>query len=145
MKTIYTAVATARGGREGHVRSSDGILDMDLGSPGKVYGSLVRTNPEQLFAAAYSACFESALSGAAREQKKEIGATSITAQVALNRTDDNKYALAVELRGRIEGVSREETAALMQAAHQICPYSHATRGNVEVKLFAEDAEKTVPA
>jgi osmotically inducible protein OsmC len=138
MRALYTAEVTAHGGREGHVRSSDGILDIDLrvskemggpGGPG--------TNPEQLFAAGYAACFESALRLAARSQKKPLKDASITARVTLNLTDDKRYLLGVELHGHLEGVSETEAETLMRAAHDLGPYSNATRGNIEVRLLAE--------
>jgi Ohr subfamily peroxiredoxin len=138
MKTLYTTRVTARGGREGNVTSSDGVvalalsLPKELGGPG---GS--GTNPEQLFAGGYAACFESALRHVARSQEKALGATRIVAQVSLGKIDDGNFQLAVELRGHIEGLSAEETRALMEQAHQVCPYSRATRGNIEVSLLAE--------
>jgi osmotically inducible protein OsmC len=135
MKTIYTATATAHGGREGHVQSDDGILRADLRLPKSMGGPGGEgTNPEQLFAAGYAACFESALRLVARTQKKPLKDAQITARVSLNATDDGKYALAVELEGRLEGVERDQAQALMDAAHQVCPYSNATRGNIPVKL-----------
>ena len=138
MRALYTAVATANGGRDGHVRSTDGVLDMDLRTPKEMGGPGGQaTNPEQLFGAGYAACFESALRLVARAQKKPLAETAITAHVTLNATDDRKYVLSVELHGKLAGLSQEETLALMQAAHQVCPYSNATRGNIEVKLVAE--------
>jgi Ohr subfamily peroxiredoxin len=138
MKTLYTAVATAHGGREGHVQSDDGVLDVDLRVPKGLGGpGGPATNPEQLFAAGYAACFESALRLVARLQKKPLEDAHVTARVSLNATDAGKYVLGVELHAHIDGVSAEETHALMEAAHQVCPYSNATRGNIEVKLAAE--------
>jgi len=138
MKTLYTAVATAHGGREGHVKSDDGVLDLDLRIPKGLGGpGGVATNPEQLFAAGYAACFESALRVVARQQKKPLHDAHVTAYVSLSATDAGKYQLGVELHGHIDGVSAEETRALMEVAHETCPYSNATRGNIEVKLVAE--------
>jgi Ohr subfamily peroxiredoxin len=138
MKALYTATATAHGGREGHVRSDDGILDLDLRIPKSMGGpGGAATNPEQLFAAGYSACFESALRYVARQQKKPITDAHITARVTLNTTDDQRFVLSVELRGRIEGMPKDEAQALMHAAHQVCPYSNATRGNVDVQIIAD--------
>jgi Ohr subfamily peroxiredoxin len=138
MKPLYTAVATAHGGREGHVKSDDGILDVDLRIPKSMGGpGGAGTNPEQLFAAGYAACFESALRLVARLQKKPLEDAHITAHVTLSATDDAKYVLSVELHGHIEGLSKEESATLMESAHQVCPYSRATRGNIDVKLVAE--------
>jgi Ohr subfamily peroxiredoxin len=138
MRTLYTAVSTAHGGRDGHVRSSDGIVDLDLKTPKAMGGpGGAGTNPEQLFAAGYAACFESAMRSVARKQKKSLADASITGHVSFNVTDDGKYVLSVELHGKVEGLSRDDTQALMQAAHEVCPYSNATRGNIEVKLIVE--------
>jgi osmotically inducible protein OsmC len=138
MKTLYTAVATVHGGREGHVKSDDGILDLDLRIPKSMGGpGGAGSNPEQLFAAGYAACFESALRLVARQQKKPLQDARITARVSLIASDAGKYGLGVELHGHIDGVSADETRALMEAAHEVCPYSSATRGNIEVKLVVE--------
>ena len=138
MKPLYTAIATAHGGRNGHVKSDDGILDHVLKVPKGMGGpGGAGTNPEQLFAAGYAACFESALRLVARLQKKPLKDAHITAHVTLSATDDKKYVLSVELHGAIEGVAREEAQGLMNAAHEVCPYSNATRGNVDVKVIAD--------
>ena len=138
MKTLYTAVATAHGGREGHVKSDDGILELDLRIPKGMGGpGGAGTNPEQLFAAGYAACFESALRLVARMRKLALTDAHITAHVSLNSTDDHKYTLSVELHGKIEGVATPDAQELMNAAHQVCPYSHATRGNIDVKVIAD--------
>ena len=138
MKSLYTASATAHGGRDGHVKSSDGNLDVDVRIPKEMGGpGGAGTNPEQLFAAGYAACFESALRLVARMQKRALTDAHITARVTLSSTDAAKYVLSVELHGRLEGLSVEEGTALMSAAHEVCPYSHATRGNIEVKLFVD--------
>lgn len=140
MKPLYTATATAKGGRDGHVRSSDSIISMDLRTPKELGGpGGEATNPEQLFAAGYAACFESALRLVARMQKKAVTDAAITAKVTLGKTDDGKYQLAVELVGAISGVSKEEAMSLMEVAHTVCPYSNATRNNIEVKLSLTDA------
>ena len=140
MEVLYTASATAHGGRQGHVESSDGVLKFDLTMPKALGGAGGEgaTNPEQLFAAGYSACFESALRLVARQQKKDVGDASVTANVVIGKTDDGGFGLAVELTGRIPTMSREEAEELMHAAHQVCPYSRATRGNVDVKLSVAD-------
>jgi osmotically inducible protein OsmC len=138
MKAIYTAVATAHGGREGHVRSSDGRLDVDLrlptptemGGPGGE-----GTNPEQLFAAGYAACFESALRLVGRLQRKPIHDASVTSRVILG-AQDAKYFLSVELEAHVDGLSPEETLVSMQSAHEVCPYSNAIRGNIDVRISA---------
>jgi osmotically inducible protein OsmC len=138
MKTIYAAVATVHGGREGHVTSDDGVLDLDLRIPKSLGGpGGPGSNPEQLFAAGYAACFESALRLVARQQKKPLNDARVTAHVSLITNDEGRYGLGVELHGQVEGLSSEETRDLMQAAHEVCPYSRATRGNIDVKLVAE--------
>ncbi len=137
MKVLYTAAAMSSGdARNGHVRSSDGLLDVDLATPKEMGGAGGASNPEQLFAAGYAACFESALRLVMRLQKKSAADVVITAHVTLNTTDDQKYILSVELHGNIAGVSSEETLTLMHVAHGVCPYSNATRGNIDVKLVS---------
>ncbi len=127
MKTLYTAVSTAHGGRDGHVRSSDGIVNLDLKTPKEMGGpGGVGTNPEQLFAAGYAACFESAIRVVARKQKKPLTDASVTGHVGFNVTDQGKYVLSVELHGKVDGLSHEEAEAPMRAAHEVCPYSNAT-------------------
>src|SRR5215813_4617777 len=135
---LYTAVATAHGGREGEVRTDDGVVQHKLSMPTSVGGKGgPGTNPEQLFASGWSACFESALRLVAAKQKKPVRDAHITARITLGKGDDGGFQLAAELHGQIEGLSREETQALMEAAHQVCPYSKATRGNVPVTLIAD--------
>ena len=136
--SLYIATATAHGGREGKVQTDDGKVSHVLSMPTSVGGKGgPGTNPEQLFAAGYSACFESALRFVALQQKKPLRDATITAKVTIGKTDDGGFGLAVELQGHVDGVSREETKALMEAAHQVCPYSRATRGNIQVTLLAE--------
>jgi lipoyl-dependent peroxiredoxin len=138
LQPLYTATATAHGGREGKVQTDDGKVSHILSMPTSVGGKGgPGTNPEQLFAAGYSACFESALRFVALQQKKTLKDATITAKVTLGKTDDGGFGLAVELHGHVDGVSREDTKALMEAAHQVCPYSRATRGNIQVTLLAE--------
>ena len=135
---LYTAVATAHGGREGKVQTDDGQVSHTLAMPTSLGGKGgTGTNPEQLFAAGYAACFESALRVVARIQKKPLKDATITARVTIGKTDDGGFGLSAELHGHLEGVSAEETWALMEAAHQVCPYSKATRGNIQVTLFAD--------
>ena len=133
-KVVYTAEATVTGGREkGHGRTSDGELDVQLRPPTEGGG----TNPEQLFAVGYAACFEGALNLAARRERKEVGDASIDSKVSLVSTEDRGYTVAVELDVTLPQVpDAEEAKQIVAAAHQICPYSNATRGNVEVTLTA---------
>ena len=137
MKTEYTAVATAHGGRSGHVHSSDGILDLDLKRPKEMGGPGGGSNPEQLFAAGYAACFESAFRSIGAKQMKHLRDADMMAKVSFNTDEAGGHFLSVEMHGKADGLSKEETMELMNAAHQICPYSKATRGNIEVKLFAD--------
>jgi lipoyl-dependent peroxiredoxin len=133
-KVVYTAEATVTGGREkGHGKSSDGELDVQLRPPGEGGG----TNPEQLFAVGFAACFEGALGVAARRARAEVGDASIDSKVSLVSTDDRGYTVAVELDVTLPQVQDAEQAKeIVAAAHQVCPYSNATRGNVEVTLTA---------
>jgi osmotically inducible protein OsmC len=138
VKTLYSASATTSGGRNGHVESSDSELALDLTMPEGLGGKGGSgTNPEQLFAAGYSACFESALRLVAGRQKKDVGDASVRANVDIGQTDDGGFGLAVELVGHLPELPREEAQALMEEAHQVCPYSRATRGNIDVKLSVE--------
>ncbi|THF87799.1 organic hydroperoxide resistance protein [Deinococcus sp. KSM4-11] len=137
MSNHYTAEATATGGRAGHSRSSDGRLDVPLSVPAGMGGDDgPGTNPEQLFAAGYAACFQGALGVIARRQKLELSADStITARVGLQRSG-LAFGMDVELEGHFPGLTPEQGLELMHAAHQVCPYSVATRGNVDVRLRA---------
>ena len=135
-KRLYTAVATATGGRDGRAKSDDGVLDVAIVPPKALGGSgAVGTNPEQLFAAGYAACFGSAVGHVARLQKITTGPVSITAHVSIGQVGQG-FGLAVELVASIPELARDKAEALLQVAHQVCPYSNATRGNiaVEVKL-----------
>jgi Ohr subfamily peroxiredoxin len=133
-KVVYTAEATVTGGREkGHGRTTDGALDVQLRPPTEGGG----TNPEQLFAVGYAACFEGALGVAARRAKAEVGDASIDSKVSLITTEDRGFNVAVTLDVTLPQVQDAEQAKeIVAAAHQICPYSNATRGNVEVTLTA---------
>lgn len=134
MTPLYTAVATATGGRSGNVASDDGKVKFDLSVPtgmGGPGGS--GTNPEQLFAAGYSSCFAGALGLVAKNMKVNPGPHTITAKVSIGK-DDGGFGLAVELVGTFAELPRDQAQKLMEAAHQVCPYSKATRGNIDVKL-----------
>jgi Ohr subfamily peroxiredoxin len=135
MTIVYTAQAAATGGRAGTARSNDGRLDLPLSVPAEMGGDGgPGTNPEQLFAAGYAACFQGALGVAARRQKIALSDDSvITARVGLQKVG-LAFALDVELEGHFPGLSEEQGRQLMEAAHQLCPYSVATRGNVDVRL-----------
>lgn len=138
MIALYTAAATATGGREGHVTSSDGVLDLEVRVPKEMGGGGgAYSNPEQLFAAGYAACFDSALSHVSRIAKITTGTTVVTAHVSIGKNDTGGFALAVELHAKIPGVDQATAEDLIAKAHQVCPYSNATRGNVEVRLTVE--------
>ena len=143
MKPLYTATATAHGGRDGQVDSSDGTISLKLAMPKELGGpGGAATNPEQLFAAGYAACFESALRMVARLQKLPLTDAHIRAEVTIGRTDDNGFGLQVALHGKIAGLDDAAAQQLMHAAHQVCPYSRATRGNIEVALNVETAAQS---
>ena len=141
MKILYTAEATAIGGRDGRAVSSDGNLDVSLATPAEMGGAGgTGTNPEQLFAAGYAACFESALFVVARRQKLTLdaAATTVTARVGIGHTEGGAFGLDVELRVKLPGLERSEAEALVEAGHKVCPYSNATRGNIDVRLVVEE-------
>jgi lipoyl-dependent peroxiredoxin len=136
-KVVYTAEAHVTGGRvAGHGRSSDGALEVDLRSPPEMGGEGGGTNPEQLFAVGYAACFEGALAAVARRQKLEVGDVEIDSKVMLATGEDRSFTIAAELDVTLPSVEGEDAVDLVRAAHQVCPYSNATRGNIEVKLTA---------
>jgi Ohr subfamily peroxiredoxin len=133
-KVLYTAEAHVTGGRvEGHGRSSDGALEVDLRPPGTEGG----TNPEQLFAVGYAACFEGAIGAVARREKVEPGEVSIDSEVDLKTNEDKSFAVGVRLNVTLAGIADPaEAVSLVAAAHEVCPYSNATRGNIDVDLTA---------
>jgi Ohr subfamily peroxiredoxin len=137
MKILYTATASSTGGRTGHSRSSDGVLDLSLTTPKELGGpGGDGTNPEQLFAAGYSACFLGALKFVAGKAKVKIPEeTTVTAEVGIGPRDDGEgFGIAVQLSIDIPGLDAETKRDLVDKAHVVCPYSHATRGNVDVRL-----------
>ncbi len=136
IKPLYTAEATAVGGREGHVRSADGQLDVDLEPPVEMGGPGGATNPEELFAAGYAACFQSALQVVARRAKVGVDGSTVTARVSIGTIEGGSFGLAVHLDVHIPEADASTTDTLIEAAHQVCPYSNATRGNIEVVLAA---------
>jgi lipoyl-dependent peroxiredoxin len=136
--TIYTAEAHVTGGRaDGHGRTSDGVLEVDLRLPTEMGGQGGGTNPEELFAVGYAACFEGALGVVARRAKLEAGDVGIDSKVSLSPDGKGGFQLGVELDVRLPSVEDAQAAKdLVKAAHQVCPYSNATRGNIEVVLTA---------
>ncbi|HYZ92916.1 MAG TPA: organic hydroperoxide resistance protein [Actinomycetota bacterium] len=133
MKILYTAEATAWGGREGRTATTDGILDVTLALPKELGGPGGHTNPEQLFAAGYASCFHSALKLIAAREKIDVSESAITARVGLGARG-SYFSLAVVLEAELPGVERATAQELVEEAHQVCPYSNATRGNIEVTL-----------
>ncbi|MBW8347901.1 organic hydroperoxide resistance protein [Bacillus sp. IITD106] len=132
-KVLFASHATAKNGRNGHVKSDDGLIDLDLVMPTEK-SDKKGSNPEQLFAAAYSACFDGALNLVASQKKKEIDSITTASVSFLKDPEDGGFKIAVTLTVEIKGVSQEEAEELVEAAHQVCPYSKATRGNIDVEL-----------
>jgi osmotically inducible protein OsmC len=137
-RVLYTAEATVTGGRaDGHGRTSDGMLDVHLRAPTEMGGDGGGTNPEELFAVGFAACFESALGVVGRREHAEVGDVSIDSRVSLLPTEERGFKLAVELDVTLPQVNdADEAVRIVAAAHQVCPYSNATRGNVDVTLTA---------
>jgi Ohr subfamily peroxiredoxin len=132
-KKLYTASATASAGRDGRIKSSDGQLDLAVAPPPGLGGNGQGTNPEQLFAAGYAACFGSAVLHVARAQKLRSGPVQVSANVSIGPAGAG-FGLAVELVVAIPELPPEQAQALVEAAHQVCPYSNATRGNIAVDI-----------
>jgi len=134
-KTLYTARVTVQGGREGSASSADGVLDLSLTAPKEMGGPGTGTNPEQLFAAGYAACFTSAVTAVARKEKVDVTGISTEGEVDFGPVGAG-YGLAVTLRVSVPGLDRSTLTDLLDKAHQVCPYSNATRGNIPVELVA---------
>ncbi len=134
MKKLYTTSVTVTGGRNGQVQSDNGVLDLQIRMPKALGGANDDfTNPEQLFAAGYAACFDSALNLVAQQSKASIEST-ITATVGIGANATGGFELSVDLVADIQGVDREVAQELLEKAHQVCPYSNATRGNIDVTI-----------
>ncbi len=135
MAALYTASATATGeGRNGHSRSSDGLIDVDLATPTEMGGPGGATNPEQLFAAGYAACFLNALKRMARLDRVDIDDAAVTADVSLESNGSGGFVLGAALHVEMSGVDQATADGLVAKAHLVCPYSNATRGNIDVKI-----------
>ncbi|MFM9276806.1 organic hydroperoxide resistance protein [Paenibacillus jiagnxiensis] len=136
MEALYTATATVHGGRTGSVASSDGVLKHDLSMPKELGGSGGSgTNPEQLFAAGYGACYESALANVARKAGVKLQDVEVTSHVSIGKdVQDDGFKLAVRLDVKMPGIDRSQAEELAKQAHEFCPYSKATRGNIDVQL-----------
>ena len=137
-KVLYTAHAHVTGGRDGHGVTDDGELEVNLRIPKELGGAGGGTNPEELFAVGYAACFESAIGGVARRRRIDAGEVTIASDVSLLPTGDGGFKLAVTLDVSLPSVGDRETAVdLVRGAHQVCPYSNATRGNIDVELLLD--------
>ncbi|KIR62088.1 MULTISPECIES: organic hydroperoxide resistance protein [Micromonospora] len=140
MQVLYTANARATGdGRDGHVRTSDGTFELDLAIPKEMGGAGGAANPEQLFAAGYAACFHSALRLVARRAKADVTGSVVDAEVGIGANGSGGFGLAVTLVVDLPAVPRPAAEQLVEQAHQVCPYSNATRGNIEVTLTVREA------
>ncbi|MDH6354541.1 osmotically inducible protein OsmC [Dysgonomonas sp. PH5-45] len=133
MKALYTTTVTATGGRDGKIRSEDGIIDMSLQTPKEMGGRGGATNPEQLFAAGYAACFGSALNLVLRQAKLHAQSSEVTAEVSIGENGKGGFCFAVKLLVNIKGIDPKQAQEAVEKAHHVCPYSNATRGNIEVE------------
>ncbi len=135
MQALYSTTAHATGdGRNGHVQSDDGLVDADVRIPKEMGGAGGATNPEQLFAAGYAACFHSALRLVAAQDGVDTTGTEVSATVSIGTLDNGGFGLAVELDVSVPAADRDTAEAVVAKAHQVCPYSNATRGNIDVAL-----------
>lgn len=139
MEAKYTAEALSTGeGRDGHVRTAEGTLDLAMAAPKEMGGSGDGANPEQLFAAGYASCFHSALKGVAGKEKADVSNSSVGSSVSIGDNGEGGFQLAVQLEVVIPNLPRDQAQSLADAAHQVCPYSNATRGNIEVSVTVSD-------
>ena len=137
---LYTATVTAEGGREGRAASDDGHLDVTVSVPKELGGPGSGTNPEQMFAGGFAACFHSAMQAVARRTKQDVGGSAVTARVGLGTVDGGQsYGLQVDLLVSLPALDREDAASLVARADAVCPYSNATRGNIDVTHVVVDA------
>jgi osmotically inducible protein OsmC len=134
--TIYSTKVSATGGRHGSIRSDDGLLNLKLALPRTLGGNGEATNPEQLFAGGYAACFENAIFHVSREARRHFadGDVEVVAQIGLSRNDSSAFVLSAALAVTIAGVDQKTAEQLVEGAHAICPYSNAIKGNVDVKI-----------
>ena len=146
-RVLYTAEATVTGGRaDGHGRTNDGKLEVNLRLPKEMGGDGAGTNPEQLFAVGFAACFEGAIGAVGRRERAEVGDVSIDSRVSLHPTEERGFKLSAELHVTLPQVEDpEQAAAIVAAAHKVCPYSNATRGNIDVTLTANGQPVEQPA
>jgi osmotically inducible protein OsmC len=137
MKKLYTAVVTAKGGREGTIKSADGIIDLQLKKPKELGGEDGYANPELLFAGAWGSCYLGALGSVGKRDGVDVSETTVDVHIGFNQESETSYALSAELHVHIPGIEVAQAQKLADAAHKGCPYSKATRGNIEVKIIAE--------
>lgn len=135
MEKLYTAEVTATGGRDGHIKSSDGVLDFEVRKPKELGGQGGASNPEQLFAAAWGACYLGALGSIAEHEGVDTSEANVNVQVSFNK-DGNVFSLSADLDVHIPGITTEEAQKIADKAHKTCPYSKATKGNIEVRVTA---------
>jgi Ohr subfamily peroxiredoxin len=133
-KPLYTAEASTRGGRDGHGRSADGVLDLDIRPPAALGGPGGGTNPEQLFALGYAACFQSAMAVVGRRMGVDTSDSEVTGRVTLGTIGGGAYGIAAELDVHLPGLDDDTANQIVTQAHEVCPYSNATRGNIDVTL-----------
>lgn len=138
MEKLYTAVVTAKGGRDGHIKSSDGVIDLDLKVPKAMGGTEDGyANPELLFAGAWGSCYLGALGSVGKRDGVDVSEATVDVQVSFNKESEASYALSAELYVHIPGIDQEKAQKLADAAHKGCPYSKATRNNIDVKVIAD--------
>ncbi len=137
MKKLYTAVVTASGGRDGHIKSSDGVIDLEMKKPAAMGGEDGYANPELLFAGAWGSCYLGALGSVGKRDGVDVSEATVDVHISFNQEGETTYALSAELHVHVPGVDQVVAQKLADAAHKGCPYSKATRGNIEVKVIAE--------
>ncbi|QKJ30142.1 Ohr family peroxiredoxin [Mucilaginibacter mali] len=136
MEKLYTAVVTAKGGRDGHIKSNDGIIDLEMKKPKALGGKDGFANPELLFAGAWGSCYLGALGSVGKRDGVDVSEATAEVHISFNRESETSYALSAEIHVHIPGINEEQTQKLADAAHRGCPYSKATRGNIDVKVIA---------
>lgn len=136
MEKLYTAVVTAKGGRDGHIKSEDGIIDLEMKKPKALGGEDGYANPELLFAGAWGSCYLGALGSVGKRDGVDVSGATAEVHISFNRESETSYALSAEIHVHIPGLDKDKTQKLADAAHRGCPYSKATRGNIDVKIIA---------
>jgi Ohr subfamily peroxiredoxin len=137
MEKLYTAVVTAKGGRNGHIKSSDGVIDLELKAPKAMGGEDGYANPELLFAGAWGSCYLGALGSVGKRDGVDVSEATVDVHISFNKESEASYALSAELHVHIPGIDKDQAQKLADAAHRGCPYSKATRGNIDVKIIAD--------